>query len=120
MEEKKRVLIVDDDPGIQDAFRMIFEQAGYQAAIYADGNELIIGNYHLPDLFILDKQLSGVDGLDICRHLKSLEKSKDVPVIILSASPMLYKLAIAAGANDFQEKPFRMHDLLDKVHKLLY
>jgi CheY-like chemotaxis protein len=119
MQQRKRVLIVDDNPGIQDAFRLIFEHAGHDTDIYADGAELLSNNYRLPDLFILDKQLSGVDGLNLCQHLKSEERSRHIPVIIISASPQLERLAAAAGADDFQEKPFRMHDLLDKVQRLL-
>lgn len=113
-------MIIDDDPGIQDAFRLIFDHAGYDTAIYADGEEVLNNSHYLlPDLFILDKQLSGVDGLDVCRHLKAEERSRHIPVIILSASPRLGGLAMAAGADDFQEKPFRMHDLLAKVRQLL-
>ena len=116
---KGRVLITDDDTAVQDAFRMIFEHAGYDTDIHTDGQRLLSGDYQLPDLFILDKQLPGVDGLDICRHLKATERSRSVPVLMLSASPKLEVQALAAGADSFQEKPFRMHDLLEKVRVLL-
>ena len=98
---------------------MIFAQAGYDADIHSDGEALLSGDYQLPNLFILDKQLPGVDGLDICRYLKAESRSKNLPVIILSASLNLERMALAAGADDFQEKPFRMHDLLDKVRAML-
>jgi DNA-binding response OmpR family regulator len=111
------VLIADDDPGIQDALRIIFEQAGYEADIHPDGQNLISNNFTLPDIFILDKQLSGIDGLDICRFLKSQSRSSQIPIIILSASTQLEKMVKEAGADDWLEKPFFMNDLLSTVHR---
>jgi len=67
----------------------------------------------------LDKQLPGVDGLDICRYLKSQSISKHVPIIVLSASPQMDRPAMAAGASGFLEKPFKRQDLLDMVRRLV-
>ena len=110
---KKKVIITDDDNAMQDALRLIFERAGYEATIYANGNSLLNNGHELPDIYILDKQLSGVDGLDICRHLKAQARSSNIPVIMLSATPNIAKLAIEAGAAAFLEKPFKMRDLLE-------
>jgi DNA-binding response OmpR family regulator len=107
----KSIIIAEDDPSILDATTLILEQAGYKVSGYADGEPLLNNEFEKPDLFLLDKQLSGVDGLDICIFLKAQARTMDVPVIMLSASPQIGKLAIAAGADDFLEKPFRMHDL---------
>lgn len=60
------------------------------------------------DLYILDKQLSGIDGLDLCRMLKNRDETRHVPVIILSASPNINELANAAGADAVVEKPFEL------------
>lgn len=114
---KKKVLITDDDPGVQDVFRLIFERAGYDVTVLADGALLFEGGYALPDIFVLDKQLSGIDGLDICRYLKNQEATKDIPVIMVSASPQIAFLAHAAGASDFIEKPFRNKELVAMVQK---
>jgi CheY-like chemotaxis protein len=111
----KTIIFADDDPGIQDAFRIIFNKAEYELVIYADGSPLLQNNFAVPDMFILDKQLSGVDGLEICRFLKSQERTKHIPVIMLSASPFISNLAKAAGADDFLEKPFRMKMLREMV-----
>jgi DNA-binding response OmpR family regulator len=119
MGSRARILITDDDPGIRDVLKIILEKAGYETIIHSSGDQLLNGNFIPPDLFILDKQLSGVNGLDICRHLKSLEQSRCVPVIILSASTKLSDLAEGAGADAFLEKPFKMEDLLEKVRQLL-
>lgn len=119
METKKRIIITDDDPAVQDAFRLILERAGYDVEIFANGQPLLSGDFVRPDLIILDRQLSGVDGLDICRHLKGEEDTRNIPVIMLSASPHIDRMARAAGADDFIEKPFRMRHLLDAVSRHL-
>lgn len=113
----KQIIIVDDDPPIQDAFRLIFERAGYGVTIYENGNALLRNDFSLPDIFILDKQLSGADGLHICHRLKQQETTRHIPVIILSASPHIHRMAKDAGANDFLEKPFSLKDLLEMVKK---
>jgi len=113
----RRILIAEDDPGMQDAIRLIFERAGYQVTILATGEPLLRNNFELPDVFILDKQLSGVDGLDICRYLKQQENTRNIPVIMLSANPHIGKLSAEAGADDYLEKPFLVKILLEKVKK---
>jgi CheY-like chemotaxis protein len=74
-------------------------------------------DFELPDLFIIDKQLSGVDGLELCRFLKMQETTRNIPVIIISASPYISTQAINAGADEFVEKPFKIKELLSIVQK---
>jgi DNA-binding response OmpR family regulator len=115
----KRIIIAEDDPGIQDIVSLILGRAGYEVIIYHNGEPLLKNEFEIPDLFILDKQLSSVDGLDVCRFLKKQDSTKDIPVIMLSASPTIDKLAKIAGADDALEKPFRMHDLREMILKYL-
>ncbi len=119
MTMKKKVYITDDDPGVQDIFKIIFERAGYETTVYHNGKELLEKKDDYPDVYILDKQLSGMDGLDICRNLKKNINTKDIPVIMVSATPGLEILAKEAGADDFMEKPFRKLDLLNMVARHL-
>ncbi len=118
-QKKKKILITDDDPGMQDAFRLIFEREGFDTTVLSSAKEILSGEAAIPDIYILDKQLSGVDGLDICRLLKSQPHTAHVPVIIVSATPHVASLAKAACADDFLEKPFRRADLLQMVHRYL-
>lgn len=112
-------MLVDDDPAILDAFSMVLEKAGYVIKAYPNGHLLLTDDFELPDVLILDKQLSGADGLDICRVLKSRQRTKDLPVIMLSASPYVREQALKAGANDFLEKPFRFIELLNLLKQHL-
>ena len=116
---RKKVLIVDDDLGIQDAFRIIFERAGYSVTVLSSGNAILEGVFDIPDIFILDKQLSGVDGLDVCRFLKKQKETCHLPIIVVSATPHVARLATDACADDFLEKPFKNKDLLAMVEKHL-
>jgi DNA-binding response OmpR family regulator len=115
----KHIVIVDDDPGIQDAFPLIFTPDQYKVTKYANGNALLNKELIVPDIYILDKQLSGMDGLDICKFLKSNEKTKHIPVIMLSANPNIKKQAALAGADAALEKPFKIKMLRILVDKYL-
>ncbi len=112
---KKKVLIADDDPGIRDIFSIIFEKAGYSIELKSNGDDLLKNKFSLPHVFLIDKQLSGTDGMDICRYLKSQAHTKKIPVIMISASPDIAKLSREAGADAFIEKPFEVKDLLRMV-----
>jgi CheY-like chemotaxis protein len=113
----KTIFLAEDDVAIQDAARLILERGGYSVQLHHNGDTLIDNTSGHPDLFILDKQLPGIDGLDICRHLKTQQSTRHIPVIILSANPHIGKLALLAGADDFLEKPFQMKALRDMVAK---
>ena len=111
----KRILVADDDPGIQDIFKIILESAGYMVEIVSNGEDLLEDKYTIPDLFLLDKRLSGIDGIDICHHLKSRKATAHIPVIMVSANPGIGILSKKAGADDFIEKPFDIKHLLEMV-----
>jgi CheY-like chemotaxis protein len=73
----------------------------------------------LPDLFILDKQLAGVDGLDVCRFLKNNETTRHIPVLMMSASPSIMSLASEYGCDGAIEKPFSIKRIKQEVADLL-
>ncbi len=114
---KKKILITDDDEGVQDIFKLIFERAGYDVTIFSEALSILENHFTHPDIFLLDRQLSGQDGLKVCQFLKSQPSTRDIPVIIVSATPGIGKLAKEAGADDFIEKPFQMKELLNVVEK---
>lgn len=114
-----KILIVEDDKGIRDAMQIMLEQQNYKVDMYPDGQALLRNDFQIPQLFILDKQLPGVDGLDLCIHLKSLGSTKHIPIVILSASPQSAPLVAEAGANAFLEKPFNRWDLLKLIEDLI-
>lgn len=113
----KKIIIIEDDPAIQDATSLIFKKTEYDVIIYRDGSLILSGQFEVPDIFIIDKQLPGADGLEICRYLKNQQSTKNIPVIIMSASPSIDKSYRSAGADDFIEKPYSIKQLRGLVEK---
>lgn len=115
---RKKILIIEDDESVQAMLKLIFEKAGYEIEISPDGQS-IYQEREWPDIFLLDKQLNGFDGLEICKYLKSKDQTKKIPVIMLSATPGIEPLALDAGADHFMEKPFNSSVLITKVAEYL-
>jgi DNA-binding response OmpR family regulator len=116
---QKKAIVVEDDPGIQDILKLILEAGDYDTVIFPTGNKLLSSVFDPPDIFIIDKRLPGIDGLDVCTHLKKSQATADIPVIILSATPHIEKLAAKAGADAFIEKPFSKDHLLKTIASLI-
>ncbi len=111
----KIILLVEDDPSIQDAMQLIFPEPEYKLLIFSAAEDVLEENMLIPDVYLIDKQLSGFDGIELCHVLKRNERTKAIPVIILSASPNIKELALEFGANDVIEKPFNIQHLKEKV-----
>lgn len=115
----KKIMIADDDPGIVDAIEMLLEFEGYQVTSTVNGATVLeMKEGLLPDLLLLDIWMSGEDGRDICKKLKQVDSTKNIPVIMISASRDIKESAMAAGADDFLAKPFEMNELLAKIKSL--
>jgi DNA-binding response OmpR family regulator len=115
---QKKIIIVDDDEGLLDAFKAMLEFANYKVEASTNADILLnlkAGN--LPDLILLDVLLSGVDGRAICKKLKSQLVTKNVPIIMVSAHPSAFNSIKEIGANDYLAKPFEMNNLLNKIDK---
>ena len=112
---RRKVLVVDDDPTIVESTCLILKEWGYETIPMLDGKKIYAMKNDFPDVMLLDVWMSGEDGRDIAKYLKKKEPTKNIPIIMISASRNLEKSAKEAGANDFLEKPFDMQDLLDKV-----
>lgn len=114
----KRIIIVEDDPSILDTFGIILN-GQYKLDLYTSADTLMASNYEIPDLFIIDKQLSGTSGTSLCMYLKSNEPTSSVPVILVSASPEIHRVASEAGADGALEKPFRVKALRELIKSFL-
>jgi DNA-binding response OmpR family regulator len=110
-----KILIVEDDIHIQDIFKIIFNSHGYAVECVDSGEKLYKTDLHWPDVIILDKKLPGISGIEACKRLKANADTKIIPVIMISALSGVREAALRAGADDYIEKPFTMHTLLDKV-----
>jgi len=117
MDRLKKIMIADDDPGILDAVGIMLEYEGYEVDSTLNGSSLLTMNDKFADLLLLDIWMSGVDGRDICRHLKKNPQTGNIPIVLISASKDIERSAMEAGADDFLAKPFEISDLLEKIEK---
>lgn len=118
--EQKKILVVDDNEGILEAFEVMLEDAGYEVDTSTDAEALLnLKSPALPDLILLDVLLSGADGRDMCKKMKLRGDLKHIPVIMISAHPGVGSTIKDAGATDFLRKPFEMDELLAMVQKYL-
>jgi len=115
--KRKTILIADDDLGIVDAVTQFLEEVGY--AVRATADVTTIGAFAdgLPDLILLDIRMSGRDGGEVCKRLKSGDATRAIPIIIFSASKDTERIARDAGADDFIAKPFDMYQLVEKIER---
>ncbi|MEO8405361.1 MAG: response regulator transcription factor [Chitinophagaceae bacterium] len=115
-----KILVVDDDPDISMMLKMMLEFKGYKVstAERADDTHATLRDDKI-DLVIMDMLLSGVNGTDICTDIKKNEKTRCVPVMMISAHPNARELCLEAGADDFISKPFDMNEILGKISNLI-
>ena len=112
------ILVVDDDLTTRTMVQGILQKEGYRVYTAPDGHEGRQKALHLaPDLILLDVQMPGEDGLDVCRTLKAIPLTADIPVIFLSAQEdVTVKVeGFAAGGSDYVTKPYYPAELLARV-----
>ncbi len=114
---KKKILVADDDPAILEVITLMLEDAGHDVTTSVNGETVEKVHGVLPDLILLDIWMSGMDGRDVCKHLRAQQKTKHIPIIMISANRDAKAIALDAGANDFLAKPFEMNRLLSMVEK---
>ncbi|MFZ6010704.1 MAG: response regulator [Bacteroidota bacterium] len=116
---KKKVTIIDDDDDLRGLLSAALVQFGFEPDCYATADNIIKQNYRQTDLFLIDIDLSGISGLELCKHLKSQSATKDIPVIIISANPEIRALAEAVCAEGSLPKPFSQFQLKESISKAL-
>lgn len=116
----KKILVIDDDPGISEALELILMEEGFSVETVDNGEHVYsLSNGNLPDLILLDLLLSGMDGREVVKKLKAGEHTKHIPVIMMSAHPKADKSVKDAGADDFMPKPFDLSKLISLINKYL-
>lgn len=111
----KKVLVVDDEPQILKVLKAYLEKAGFQVISASDGKStLSIFQRERPDFLILDLNLPGMDGLEVC---KAIRRDSNVPILILTArvEEMDRLIGLELGADDYVIKPFSPREVVARV-----
>lgn len=118
----ERILLADDEEDIKTVVAMFLETQGYEVVTAFDGLDALEkardGGF---DLIILDIMMPVLDGFEVCKQLKENEKTRDIPVLMLSAAAHVESVnkGLEAGARDYVIKPFEPEKLREKVEEVL-
>jgi DNA-binding response OmpR family regulator len=116
-----KILVAEDDSAIIEVMKIILEDAHYEVFTADSSNGILsIINEHQPHILLLDIWLSGENGGDIAKMIRSNEKTKTLPIVMISANNEIEQIAKEVGAAGFLQKPFMIEDLLATVKKHLH
>ena len=119
---KKTILIIEDEPDIQDLLKFHLKKEGYNVLTSSDGEiGLKIARKQDPNLILLDLLLPGIKGLDVCRILKSDVNTSNINIIMVTALGQEENIVkgLETGADDYVSKPFNMSILLARISAVL-
>lgn len=111
----RKILVVDDEPQIIKVLKAYLEKAGYQVLTASDGNAaLTVFDKEKPDFLILDLNLPGMDGLDVCREIR---RDSNIPILMLTArvEEADKLIGLELGADDYVVKPFSPREIVARV-----
>jgi adenylate cyclase len=122
MDTATKILVVDDNEQNLTLIRTILRHHGYDSRLARSGEEALRQICQQPpDLIILDVMMPGMDGIEVCRHLKDNEDTRLIPIVIMTAldQPEDKIRGIEAGADDFLTKPVNQGELMARVRTAL-
>src|SRR5260370_9256157 len=115
---RTRVLVIEDERALTDVLAYNLQREGYETLVSHDGQEgLRKAQTHLPDLILLDLMLPVMSGLDVCRELRAGERTREIPIIILTAKAEETDqlVGFSMGADDYVTNPFTVKVLLQRI-----
>ena len=119
---KKQILIIEDEPDIQELLLFNLDNNGYKVYTASDGEKgLEVARKEHPDLILLDLMLPGIHGLDVCRIIKSDEETSNISIIMLTALGQEEDIikGLETGAEDYVTKPFSFQVLEARIKSVL-
>ncbi len=119
---RRKVLVVDDDPGMREVLESILVTENVEVCTAVDGKDAVQKTLALkPDLILLDISMPKLNGLTFCKAIRAGAQTKNTPVIIVTSLTAAGRLeeCMEAGADDFIGKPFQVGELLIRVRAML-
>jgi len=114
----KKILFVDDEVDLVKMIRFALERIGFTVLVSNDGEDALRqAREDNPDLIILDIMLPKLDGYKVCHLLKSDQRYKHIPILMLTAKAQQKDKALGMeiGADEYITKPFEMNELMEKI-----
>lgn len=119
---KKKVLVVDDEINIIELLTINLEKNGFEVISCLTGEEALkLSTSEIPDIIILDLMLPGIDGLSVCKDIRSNKKTSKIPIIMLTAKAQESDkiIGLELGADDYLTKPFSVRELITRIKVVL-
>jgi two-component system, OmpR family, alkaline phosphatase synthesis response regulator PhoP len=116
------ILVVDDEVNIAHSLNFLMEKVGYSVRIAADGEQAIEAIKEArPDLILLDINMPGLNGYQVCEMVRADPEWKDILIVMLTAKgrDIEREKGLAVGADDYITKPFSTQEVIDKVRGML-
>lgn len=114
-----RIYIAEEDKELQKRLSTGLKNQGFDVSVFDSGYPIVEMMDNWPDVFLIDIELPGINGLEVCKWLKSHDSSRDIPVIFISGEPYLKVLASSAHADDYIEKPVSVAQVIAKINEFL-
>jgi DNA-binding response OmpR family regulator len=116
----EKIMVVDDEKEIRDLLSIYLVEDGYDVIAAASGEEAIdLARSEEPQVILMDVKMPGIDGVETCKRLKGAEKTKSIPVIMVTAYQDRDVEAYLEGADDFVNKPFDKTEITFRVRSML-
>ncbi|MGI8614000.1 MAG: MtrAB system response regulator MtrA [Nocardioidaceae bacterium] len=116
---KGRVLVVDDDSALAEMLTIVLSNEGFDTLVCSSGDKAMAAfRDHRPDIVLLDLMLPGLDGIDVCRAIRS---ESGVPIVMLTAKTDTIDVVVGleSGADDYMVKPFKPKELVARIRARL-
>jgi DNA-binding response OmpR family regulator len=114
-----RVYVAEEDKAVQRRLKDRLTRYGFSVTVFDSGYPIVALMDNWPDVFLIDIELPGINGLEVCKWLKSHESSREIPVILIFSDPYLKVLAASTGADDFIEKRGSNKGVISRIKNCL-
>lgn len=114
-----RIYIAEVNKDLQHGLANALRRTGFDVHVFDSGYPIVSMMDNWPDVFLIDIELPGINGLEVCKWLKSHESSRHIPVIFLSGDPYLKILAASAHADDYIEMPVSFEKMIERIKDCL-
>jgi DNA-binding response OmpR family regulator len=120
--KKKKILLVDDEPNILVALEYLFEEEGFTVQKAFDGHQALLKlqSFH-PNVVVLDVMMPGMDGFEVARRIRHIEKFDDVKIVFLTAKGTSEdrRMGYGSGGETYHTKPFDNEELVNVINEMV-